>query len=313
MAKRIVSCTSISLPNPSDVAQVRTVLQISAAAVFTFIVVFFLDRNYRVLPNSIHGYMPQHHPGLVVTDVTVAKCSNVNIFSSCDLDPNRWHRVEKELYLGQAWTSKAYMFVSRKREEDLTPEDTVVMDVSVGRLDPGSQTESAEQWEARPAGLWIKRSSSHKASDSDAAITDVDVVFGDDAVEAREGWSITGTPLLLDSDNTFISTHVTVRRGPHREVKRPRPRINDNGRFKIMQVADLHLSTGVGHCRDAVPDDYHRGPCEADPRTLEFVAKMLDEEKPDFVVLSGDQVNGDSAPDAPTVRLEKTSSPSLLT
>lgn len=276
-------------------------LQASAAAVFIFIVVFFLDRNYRVLPNSIHGYMPQHHPGLVVTDVTIAKCSTVNIFSSCDLDPNRWHRVEKELYLGQAWTTKAYLYVSRKREEDLTEEDSVVMDVSVGRLDPGSQTESQEQWEPRPAGLWIKRSTSTKASDSDNAITDVDVVFGDDAVEARQGWSITGTPLLLGGDNSLISTHVTVRRGPHQVVKKPKPRINDNGRFKIMQVADLHLSTGVGHCRDAVPDEYRGGPCEADPRTLEFVAKMLDEEKPDFVVLSGDQVNGDTAPDAPTV------------
>jgi hypothetical protein len=276
-------------------------LQVAAAAVFTFIVVMFLDRNYRVLPNSIHGYMPQHHSGLVVTDVTIAKCSSVNIFSSCSLDPNKWHKVEKELYLGQTWTNKAYLFVSRKKEEELTEEDSVVMDVSVGRLDPGSQAGSEEQWESRPAGLWIKRSSNSKASDSDNAITDVDVVFGDDAVEAREGWSITGTPLLLDKDNTRISTHVTVRRGPHQEVKKPKPRINDNGRFKIMQVADLHLSTGVGHCRDAVPDEYHGGPCEADPRTLEFVAKMLDEEKPDFVVLSGDQVNGDSAPDAPTV------------
>jgi hypothetical protein len=28
---------------------------------------------------------------------------------------------------------------------------------------------------------------------------------------------------------------------------------------------------------------------------------MLDEEKPDLVILSGDQVNGDTAPDAPSV------------
>jgi predicted MPP superfamily phosphohydrolase len=33
--------------------------------------------------------------------------------------------------------------------------------------------------------------------------------------------------------------------------------------------------------------------CEADPRTLEFVERLLDEEKPDMVVFSGDQVNGE--------------------
>lgn len=277
-------------------------VQFSAAAAFIFFVVVLLDRNYRVLPNTLHEYMPSHHPGHVVTDITIAKCSSVNLLSSCDLDPEKWQRIEKDLYLGHTWTSSAYLYVSRKREEDLTPEDSVVMDVAVGRLDPGAQTTSDEQWESRPAGLWIKRSTNKKSSDSDSAITDIDVLFGDDAVEAREGWAITGTPLLLGAGSKALSVHVTVRRGAHIHPKKPKPRIPDNGRFKIMQLADLHLSTGTGICRDAVPGGYQGGSCEADPRTLDFVSKMLDDEKPDFVVLSGDQINGGSAPDAPTVR-----------
>ena len=281
-------------------------VQLSAAAAFTFLVVFLLDRNYRVLPNTLHEYMPSHHPGHVVTDITVAKCSSVNLLSSCDLDPKKWQRVEKDLYLGHKWTTSAYLYVSRKREEELTPEDSVVMDVSVGRLDPGAQAGTGEQWESRPAGLWIKRSTNKKSSDSDSAVTDIDVLFGDDAVEAREGWAITGTPLLLGAGKSVLSAHITVRRGAHVLPKKPKLRIPDNGRFKIMQLADLHLSTGVGVCRDAVPADYNGGPCEADPRTLDFVTKMLDDEKPDFVVLSGDQINGGSAPDAPTVSRTRT-------
>ncbi len=62
-----------------------------------------------------------------------------------------------------------------------------------------------------------------------------------------------------------------------------------------MQAADLHLSTGLGKCRHALPEGTK---CEADPRTLEFVERLLDDEKPDLVILSGDQVNGDTAPDA---------------
>ena len=63
---------------------------------------------------------------------------------------------------------------------------------------------------------------------------------------------------------------------------------------------DLHLSTGVGDCRDEYPV-VKDTKCEADPRTLEYVGKYLDEEKADLAVLTGDQVNGESSPDAQTV------------
>ncbi|PHH85462.1 hypothetical protein CDD83_380 [Cordyceps sp. RAO-2017] len=281
---------------------VRTLTQFCAAITFTLLLIFLLDRNYRVLPNAIHGYMPTHHPGLVVTDITIVTCSSVNIFSSCDLDPDVWHRIDKELYLGRAWTSSAYVYVSRKHEEELTADDSVVMDVTVGRLDPGvqNQPDDAGKWESRPGGLWLKRSKKRKSSDSKDVVTNIDVLFGDDAVEARDGWAIVGTPLLLNTGGPLLSVHLSAHRGIVKEPKKPKPRIPDNGRFKIMQIADLHLSNGVGECREPTPDGYAGGKCEADPRTLDFVGRILDEEKPDFVVLSGDQVNGRTAPDAPT-------------
>ncbi|KAI0124290.1 Metallo-dependent phosphatase-like protein [Xylariales sp. AK1849] len=279
---------------------VRTITQLTAAAFFTFLLVFFLDRNFRVLPNAIHEYMPQHHPGLVITDITITKCSTVNLFSSCKLNPEVWHRIEKDLYLSRGWVSSAYMHVKRQKEEELTTSDTVVMDVTVSRMDPASGVKGQmdEKWESRGSGLWILRSSKLHASDSKKAVTSVDVLFGDDAVEARDGWHITGTPLMLDADAQDSAAHITVRRGSQIEPFRPQPRVKDNGKFKIMQLADLHLSTGTGHCREPVPDEYNGGKCEADPRTLDFVVKLLDEEKPDLVVLSGDQINGDTAPDA---------------
>lgn len=229
-------------------------------------------------------------------------CSSVNLLTKCNLDPNKWHRIEKELYLNRAWTSKAYLFVSRKHEEELTEGDSVVIDLKVGPMKPEDEKpDSHAVWESRPGGIWVKRSTEKIASDSKEAITNVDVLFGDDAVEARDGWAIRGTPLQLDSGSTFHSAHVTVRRGAPVEQKKPQPRIPDNGKFRILQIADLHLSTGVGHCRDVYPELPKGEKCEADPRTLEFVDKMIDEEKPDFVVLSGDQVNGETAPDPQSV------------
>lgn len=193
----------------------------------------------------------------------------------------------------------------------MTSEDRVVMDVSVGRLNPalakdGEPEKTEDEWVSRPGGIWLKLSGKKKSSDSKEVVTDIDVLFGDDAVEARDGWEMRkGTPLLMDTGGSLLSMHLTIKRGAPKERPKPKPRINDNGRFRIMQIGDLHLSNGVGVCREPVPDGYQGHGCEADPRTLDFVIKMLDEEKPDFVVLSGDQVNGDTAPDAPTVCLDR--------
>ncbi|PQE03064.1 calcineurin-like phosphoesterase protein [Rutstroemia sp. NJR-2017a BVV2] len=278
--------------------KVRTITQLGALTIFSIIVVYFLDNRYRVLPSALHDYMPAHHPGLVITDVIVTKCSRINVFASCKLDSDKWHRIEKDLYLGEGWVSSAYVHVQRKKEEELTTDDKVVLDVRVGRLDPatGTKGEGDERWEARPAGIWLKRSAKRHASDSNKAVTSVDVLFGADAVDPRDGWEMVGTPLLLDTSGEVQEARLSIRRGKLILPTKPKPRIRDNGKFKILQAADLHLSTGTGHCREPMPNDGTK--CEADPRTLEFVGRLLDEEKPDLVVLSGDQINGDTAPDA---------------
>ena len=279
--------------------QVRTVCQLGAVTVITIIIVYLLDNKFRVLPSALHPYTQAHRSGLVITDITVTSCSTVNIFSSCKLDSDVWHRIEKDLYLGTSWVSTAYVHVKRKEEKDLTPDDKVVTDVSVGRLDPSTAVkgEDNEQWEARPRGLWLKRVANAQAGDSNSVVTAVDVLFGADAVDPRDGWQITGTPLLLDTSGEVQEARLSIRKGSPEAPGKPQPRIGENGKFKIMQAADLHLSTGTGHCRDPVPE----GPCEADPRTLEFLGRLLDEEKPDLVILSGDQINGETAPDAQSV------------
>lgn len=267
--------------------------------------IWFLDSRYRVLPTGLHNALPAHHPGLVVVDITVATCSSVNPLSSCKLDPVVWHRVEKDLYLGHGWVSSAYIHIKRKEESDLLPEDKVVLDVSVGKLDPSTakDRDDTEKWEKRPGGIWIKTSGKLGASDSDRAITSVDVLFGADAVDPRDGWELIGTSLLLGSSGEMHEPRLSIRRGTPPNPEKPDLHIRDNGKFKILQVSDLHLSTGTGKCRDEVPKGYKNGKCEADPRTLEFIERLLDEDdKPDLVILSGDQVNGETAPDAQSVR-----------
>jgi len=54
------------------------------------------------------------------------------------------------------------------------------------------------------------------------------------------------------------------------------------------------MRTGVGVCEDAIDaDGKNLLESEADPRTVGFIGKILDVEKPDLVVLTGDQVHHD--------------------
>ena len=297
MTRRIVRLLSLALRSQLLThAQVRSSLQLGFLVTIILITVYFLDSRYRVLPTSIHSHLPSHHPGFIITDITVKKCS----FSSCKLDPDRWHRIEKDLYLKKGWITEAYVHVQRKKEEQLTPEDKVVMDVKVGRLDPSTRetADKAEKWEKRDGGIWLLRSSKRHDSDSKNAVTAVDVLFGADAVDPRPGWEIKDTPLLLGNDKDTIDAQLTIRRGLPHNVEKSVPRVRKDGKFKIMQVSDLHLSTGLGACRDPEPPELNGGKCEADPRTLEFFRRELDDEKPDLVILSGDQVNGETSPDA---------------
>ncbi|KAJ4286717.1 hypothetical protein N0V90_012969 [Kalmusia sp. IMI 367209] len=289
---------------------VRTGVQLGLLTSAVFLLVFFLDNRYRVLPQAIHNHLPLHHEGLVITDITIKTCSSLNPISKCQLDQEQWHRVEKDLYLGTGWVSKAYVHIKRKKEEELTDEDRVIVDVRTGKLDPamGEKAQASEKWESRTAGVWIKRSAKRHASDSKKTITAVDVLFGADAVESRPGWELVANGALhLDTGGEDKEPRLSIRRGQPHAVERPVPRITKDGKFKIMQISDLHLSTGVRPCRDPEPKDYNGGHCDADTRTIEFVERVLDDEKPDMVVLSGDQVNGDTAPDVPSALFKITS------
>lgn len=284
--------------------KVRAGIQLGSLAVVLIIFIVLLDRRYTVLPQSIHNHMPLHHPGVVITDITIQTCSRLNPISKCRLDPDKWHRIEKDLYLRKGWgISQAYVHVRRKREEDLKIDDTVVIDLKVGRVDPtmGDKSETDVTWEGRPGGLWIKRSAKKHESDSERAVTAVDVLFGPDAVDPRPHWELKDVPLSFNGITQGLEPKLSVRRGKPPDIKPTQPRIRKDGKFKILQVSDLHLSTGLGICRDAEPAGYQDGKCDADPRTLEFMGRILDDELPDMVVLSGDQVNGETAPDTQSV------------
>jgi hypothetical protein len=54
------------------------------------------------------------------------------------------------------------------------------------------------------------------------------------------------------------------------------------------------MVTGVGSCRDAIDADVNFLPDSvADPLTVKFIEEVLDVEKPDLILLTGDEVHHD--------------------
>ncbi|KAH8488928.1 hypothetical protein H0E87_024528 [Populus deltoides] len=75
-------------------------------------------------------------------------------------------------------------------------------------------------------------------------------------------------------------------------------RFGKNGEFKILQVADMHFADGkTTPCLDVFPNQM---PSCSDLNTTAFVERMIQAEKPDFIVFTGDNIFGFDATDAAT-------------
>ncbi|KAH6631728.1 Metallo-dependent phosphatase-like protein [Chaetomium tenue] len=222
----------------------------------------------------------------VVTDLTV--CIFPPTLPAHGPDPRTWHRIEKELYLHTAPQQRAWLYVALVNEEELAAEDLVVMDIRVG--DPPS----SGHWESRPGGIWALR---NKFSGKiDQAVTEVDVLFGVDAVDPRPQWALMRSSLQLNAQPEVPVARLSVLHGR----AKPRPgtqaplRVGEDGTFKIVQISDTHMVTGVGVCKDAMDAHGKYLPeSEADPLTVDFIGRILDAEKPDLVIFTGDQLHHD--------------------
>lgn len=228
---------------------------------------------------------------VIVTDLTIHVFPSTNIPTDLELDSGQWHRVEKELY---SYSSQhcAWLYVQIADAEKLTAEDEVVMNIGVGVQPP--QLDPDLPWESRSGGIWIMKS--RFSAKIRNAVTAVDVLFGTDAVDPRRQWSLSQEPLQLIYPPQAPVARLSVLhdKAPSVPDTPPTIRVKEDGTFKIVQISDTHMVTGVGVCKDAIDaHGKHLPESEADPLTVKFIEKVLDHEQPDLVVFTGDQIHHD--------------------
>jgi hypothetical protein len=138
--------------------------------------------------------------------------------------------------------------------------------------------------------LWYqvgKTSGEMTAVERSNIITELDVLYGDDmpwyGFEKLE-------PATMLHSRYAETTWLTMRRGVKQPPRAPPLHFSHDGRFKILQIADLHYSTSAGTCKDT-PASLNC-PGSDNLTTNSLIATVLSIEKPDLVVFTGDQLNG---------------------
>ncbi|KAL2930163.1 putative inactive purple acid phosphatase 28 [Bienertia sinuspersici] len=85
--------------------------------------------------------------------------------------------------------------------------------------------------------------------------------------------------------------HIHIKKSPELPL-----RFKSDGTFKIVQVADMHYGQGViTRCKDVSASEFKY--C-SDLNTTKFVQRLIENEKPDFLAFTGDNIFGSSTPDA---------------
>ena len=92
-------------------------------------------------------------------------------------------------------------------EKELSAGDLLVTDIRVDDPEPSSDT----LWESRDAGIWVLRSKF--SGKIDQAVTEVDVLFGADAVDPRPQWTFMQSSLQLNANPKVPIARHTPREG----------------------------------------------------------------------------------------------------
>ncbi|KAG6331867.1 hypothetical protein ID866_7223 [Astraeus odoratus] len=244
-----------------------------------------------------------HDTGLSEISITRCMVSPALVGDLCapdttveqDAVKGKWVRVDRDLNMQSGmWTLNIYYRRTRRLDIPLVTEllllpageEPIPSDDSWFRIKHSIRDGVIR---AEPLYLWYKTGKTlgeMNAEEKQYMITEIDVLFGED--RPWYGFNKVEPAVTAEKEGVVEGVHVTYRRGVQPVPRAPPLHFSRDGKFKILQVADLHYSVSRGACRDT-----DITPCHAsDNLTSSLLGRMLEAEKPDLVVFTGDQLNG---------------------
>ncbi|KAJ1306702.1 hypothetical protein OPQ81_007694 [Rhizoctonia solani] len=255
-----------------------------------------LDRYAPLLPHMTGLTMIAIKPCLI--DPVFTTYCDPSTTPELDAKYGKWVRVDRDInkQAGVWWN---YIFYRRSRRVDV-PLITDIRIVDEG--DEGSIPDDGKTWKqaegiltdgiyprVKNRRLWYSLQKPYanatQGEELDDVITELDILYGEDepfwGFKRVEGVIYPGRP------GKSVPISLVARKGYTVPPRPQPPHFHANGTYKIMQVADLHYSVTHGQCRDT-----DLKPCDGFNSSQAILAEALDAERPDLVVFSGDQLNG---------------------
>ncbi|KAJ7155461.1 Metallo-dependent phosphatase-like protein [Mycena crocata] len=262
--------------------------------------------DYASLPLDVWAPLLPHDTGL--SEIAVTRCFvNPRLGSKlCDPESTsekdaihgKWVRVDRNLnYDAGYFAGYLNIYYRRTRRQDVN----LITDI---KLYAEKESPSpSDSWKKVPLSLragvsgvpplylWYrvgKTSGDMTPIERSNIVTELDILFGDDipwyGFEKLE-------PATMLHRGQIESTWLTMRRGVKLPPRASPLHFSRDGRFKILQIADLHYSVSAGTCRDT-PASLSCTTGSDNLTTTSLIATVLSLEKPDLVVFTGDQLNG---------------------
>ncbi|KAJ7180636.1 Metallo-dependent phosphatase-like protein [Mycena filopes] len=259
------------------------------------------------LPLDVWAPLLPHDTGL--SEIAITRCFvNPRLGSGmCDPDSTsekdairgKWVRVDRNLnFEGTIFSGYLNIFYRRTRRQDVN----LITDIKLYSSSEAPPPSESKAWtkvplslragmKGAPLYLWYKlgkTSNDMTVEERGNIVTELDLLYGNDipwyGFEKLE-------PATMVHKGDVETTWLTMRRGVKPPPRAPPLHFSRDGRFKILQIADLHYSVAAGTCRDT-PASLSCATGSDNTTTTSLIATVLAIEKPDLVVFTGDQLNG---------------------
>ncbi|KFH73873.1 hypothetical protein MVEG_01087 [Podila verticillata NRRL 6337] len=239
-----------------------------------------MDLNTGTGGQWVHLFYKRAGPREPITHIATKAC----ILSTCNMDSS-WTRINRPIMTG---TFKRYLYFFYKS----VPGERPITDMQLlfdRDNDKDEVIDTGVQFKNRNVLVAVTRG---EVGDS-RAIDNVAIELG--ANEIPFNWNHASFQKASPDEEVPNWNAQVIYRSGHKELpETPTLRFHNDGTFKIVQFADMHMATGPHMCFN-VPSSMD---CTGDINTLMLMERMLDTERPDLVVFTGDNVDGISSNDA---------------